>query len=191
MTLSLLLGLIGTAWQATVASRERDRARLETERAEKVKEFLVDLFKGSDPVESKGETITARELLERGTARIDEELAGHAALQAELFETVASISHSLGRYDRARALGERSVELTRGRRTGRTILRSPRPCDTLGWILQRSGDYAAAEDVARQALAQRRRLLPADSPELATSLELLGVLLRERAQISRGRGAAS
>jgi serine/threonine-protein kinase len=179
VTLSLFLGLIGTAWQATVAARERDRARLETERAEKVKEFLVDLFRGSDPVLSKGETITARDLLERGIAKIERELDGHAALQAELFGTVARISHSLGRYDRARALGERSVELTR-QAYGPDDPQVAEALDTLGWILQRSGDYAAAEDVARQALAHRRRLLPADSPDLATSIELLGVLLRER-----------
>ena len=33
--------------------------------------------------------VTARELLERGTERIDTELAGHPALQADLLETVA------------------------------------------------------------------------------------------------------
>ncbi len=190
VTLSLLLGLIGTTWQAAVAARERDRARLETERAEKVKEFLVDLFKALRPRGVQGEAITARELLDRGTDRIEKELAGHAALQAELFETVARISHSLGRYDRARALGERSVERTR-QAYGPDHPQVAEALDTLGWILHSSGDYAAAEDVARQALAQRRRLLPADSPDLAASLELLGVLLRERGEVGRGRAAAS
>src|SRR5262245_8366923 len=104
--LSLLLGLAGTAWQAAVAARERDRARLEAERAEKVKEFLVGLFKASDPAESTGEAITARELMDRGAERIEKELAGHPSLQAELFEIVAGISHELGRYEQARSLAE-------------------------------------------------------------------------------------
>ncbi len=183
VTLSLLLGLVGTTWQMAVAAGERDRARTEAERAEKVKGFLVDLFKASDPVASKGEAITARELLDRGTDRIERDLAGHAALQAELFETVAVISQSLGRYDRARALGERSVDRTR-QAYGPDHLQVAEALDTLGWILHSSGDYATAEDVARQALGQRRRLLPADSLELAASLELLGVLLRERAKLT-------
>ena len=181
VTLSLLLGLVGTTWQAAVAARERDRARLETERVEKVKEFLVGLFEDSDPARSKGETITARQLLERGTNRIEKELDGHAAVQAELFETVALIWHSIGRYDQARALGERSVDLMR-QAYGRDHPQVADALSTLGWLLHSSGDYAVAEDVARQALTERRRLLPPDSPDLAASLELLGVVLRERAK---------
>jgi eukaryotic-like serine/threonine-protein kinase len=181
-TLSLLLGLVGTTWQATVAARERDRTRAEAERAEKVKEFLVGLFKASDPAESKGETITARELLERGTERIEGELKSHPSLQAELFEIVAGISHELGRFDQARKLAERSLELAR-QAHGPEHPQVATAMDTLGWIQQRSGDYAASEGLRRQALAMRRRLLPADSTDVADSLESLGLVLRVRAQL--------
>jgi eukaryotic-like serine/threonine-protein kinase len=179
---SMLLGLVGTAWQAAVAARERDRARLEAERAEKVKEFLVGLFKASDPAESTGEAITARELLDRGAERIERELAGHPSLQAELFDIVAGISHELGRYDRARTLAERSLERAR-QAYGAEHPQVARTMDTLGWILHRSGDYAGSEDLRRQALAMRRRLLPPDSTDVADSLESLGLVLRVRAKL--------
>lgn len=179
--LSLLLGLVGTAWQARVAARERDRARAEAERAEKVKEFLVGLFKASDPAESKGETITARDLLDRGAERIEKELAGHPSLQADLFETVADISQELGRFDRARRLAERSLDLAR-QAYGPEHPQVARALDTLGWIRHRLGDYAAAEDLRRQGLAIRRKLMP-DSPELADSLEGVGLVLRARAKL--------
>ena len=182
VTLSLVLGLIGTAWQATVAAHERDRARVEAERAQAVKEFLVGLFKAADPAKSMGETITARDLMERGAERIERELASQPALQAELFGTVALISHTIGRDDRAKALGERAVARARAA-YGPDHPQVSEALDTLGWILQRSGDAEAAEAVARQALAQRRRLLPADNLQLATSFELLAVLLRERAKL--------
>jgi serine/threonine-protein kinase len=182
-TLSLLAGLVGTAWQAAVAARERDRARQEAERAEKVKEFLVGLFKASDPVESRGEAVTAREILDRGTDRIEKDLAGHPALQADLFETVALISESLGRYDRARPLAERSVERAR-QAYGPDHPQVARAMDTLGWILHATGDYAAAEDLARQSLALHRRIFPPDDPQLAVSLDMLGVVLRDRAKLA-------
>ena len=182
LVLSLVLGLAGTAWQGALAARQRDRAQAEAERAEKVKEFLIGLFQASDPSVSQGETVTARELLDRGTARIETELAGHPSLQADLFGAVANISQSLGRYDRARTLAERAVERTR-QAYGTEDPRVAEALDTLGWILHSSGDYAAAEGVAREALALRRRRLPSDSPDLATSLELLGVVLREQAKL--------
>jgi serine/threonine-protein kinase len=181
-TVSLLLGLVGTAWQARVAARERDRARLEAERAEKVKEFLIGLFKASDPEEFKGETVTARELLDRGATRIEKELAGHPSLQAELLEIVAGISDELGRFDRARRLAELSLDRARLAH-GPEHPQVARALDTLGWILHRSGDYAAAEDVHRRALALHRRLQAPDSLEVAGSLERLGLVLRVRAKL--------
>jgi serine/threonine-protein kinase len=182
VAVSVVLGLVGTAWQAAVAARERDHARAEAERADKVKDFLIGLFKASDPDQAQGETVTARELLERGAGRIDTELAGHPALQAELFDIVAGISHELGRYDEARRLAERSLHSAR-QAYGPEHPQVAKALDTLGWILHRSGDYAGSEDLRRQALAMRRRLLPADSVEVADSLEALGLVLRYRARL--------
>jgi serine/threonine-protein kinase len=180
--LSLVVGLIGTAWQAAVASRERDRARAETERAETVKEFLVDLFKASDPAQTRGEEVTVRQLLDRGAQRIEGELSGHPSLQAELFEIVAGISHELGRYDEARRLGERALAHAR-EAYGPESPQYAKAMDTLGWIVHRSGDVVAAEELRRQTLDLRRRLLPADSLEVAESLVALGLVLRHRARL--------
>jgi serine/threonine protein kinase len=48
-----------------VAHQAREKAR-EAAKAEEVKDFLASLFSSADPDESGGETITARELLDRG-----------------------------------------------------------------------------------------------------------------------------
>ncbi len=66
--LVLILGFSVTAtlfWQRAV--RERDRAAT-------VSEFLQELFEIPDPGQSRGETVTAREVLDRGTERISREL---------------------------------------------------------------------------------------------------------------------
>ena len=49
-------------------------------------------------------------------------------------------------------------------------------CD-LGWLLQRKRDYAGAEAFLREGLGLNRRLLPADSPALATNLHSLAMVL--------------
>ncbi len=54
------------ARQAAQTARQRDRAELERDKAELVSAFLVDLFELADPGEAKGNTITAREVLDRG-----------------------------------------------------------------------------------------------------------------------------
>ena len=82
--------------QARTIARERDRARAEAVKAEQVKDFVLRLFQNADPSAARGETLTARELLDRGWAGIEAELAGQPAVQAELLTTVGEIYRELG-----------------------------------------------------------------------------------------------
>ncbi|MGH9866861.1 MAG: tetratricopeptide repeat protein [Candidatus Polarisedimenticolia bacterium] len=179
--LSLLAGLIGVSWQAAEAARERDRARLEARRAEEVKEFLVGIFEGSNPMQAGRGDITARELLERGVTRVEKELAGQPAVQADLLQTIARSFRSLGHYDRALNAQELSLDLLRGLH-GDEHPRVAEALDVLGSCLLFMGDLTAAERAYREALGIHRKLRPADSLETAVSLEgLSGVLARRAA----------
>ena len=62
--LSLVGGLAGTLWQARAASRAAAAASREAAKAREVTQFVVGLFSVSNPEQSRGREITARELLE-------------------------------------------------------------------------------------------------------------------------------
>ena len=100
--LALLAGLAGTTWQAR-------RAQANARRAERVQEFLVRLFQGSDPSRSRGENVSARDLLADGTRRIEGELRGEPEVQAALYDVVAQIHRSLGSIPESQRLAERSL----------------------------------------------------------------------------------
>ncbi len=95
------------------AVEQRTRAEAETETSRQVTNFLVDLFKVSDPSEALGNTITAREILDRGARRIEYELETQPAIQATLMDTMGTVYKSLGLYDSARGLLERGLETRR------------------------------------------------------------------------------
>ncbi len=78
--------------------QERDRARLEATKARRVSDFLVDLFRVSDPSESKGKTVTARELLDSGAVRIKEDLIEQPEIQATMMNVMGEVYTSLGLY---------------------------------------------------------------------------------------------
>jgi len=112
---------VHSAIQADRAGRERDRAvaaeeraRLEAERSSNVTSFLVDLFRVADPAESRGEEVTAREILDRGAARIRRELDGQPEVEAALLETIGEVYRNLGLFDAAREMLVASLELRRG-----------------------------------------------------------------------------
>src|SRR5205814_9538597 len=92
---------------------ERQRAKAETEAATALEtsEFLVQLFQVVDPDESRGATVTAREILDRGAARIDRDLATQPVVQARLLQTMGRVYTGLGLYDHAIDLLQRATAL--------------------------------------------------------------------------------
>ncbi len=74
----LLIGFsIVVSIQAARIAAERDAAARERDTAEEVSDFLVQLFEVSDPGEARGNSVTARELLDCGAGRIERELAAN------------------------------------------------------------------------------------------------------------------
>jgi serine/threonine-protein kinase len=91
---TLVAGLAGTAWQAR-------RGETQAARATAVLGFVEGLFEGSDPAATKGDTVTARDLLDRGAHRVDSEFAQQVELRAQLKHTIGRLYLKLGLLDRA------------------------------------------------------------------------------------------
>ncbi len=97
--------LAATAWFARLeAEEQRVRAEAEAETARQTTNFMVDLFRVSDPSESLGNSITAREILDKGAARIELELTDQPEIQATLMDTMGTVYTSLGLYEPAVSL---------------------------------------------------------------------------------------
>ena len=77
------------------------RAQVEQARAEQVSGFLKSVFNASDAFQAKGANVTARDILDRGAARIQKELKDQPEAQEKVLETMAQAYQHLGIYDRA------------------------------------------------------------------------------------------
>ena len=109
VVLALGAGAVGMAWQAHLA-------RVEAERATATKDFLLGVFKASDPriaADKPRGQITARELLDAGSAHLEEQFGAQPDLKIELLGTVASIYGELGETDRYKVLQQEQVDLAR------------------------------------------------------------------------------
>jgi tetratricopeptide (TPR) repeat protein len=169
--------------QRGVAQRQTLRAEAETRTAKETTRFLVDLFKISDPSEARGNTVTAREMLDKGAARVNTELAKAPAIQATLLDTLGTVYTGLGLYGQARPLLERAVAARRG-------MEAADPGDLSeslgheGELLFRVADYASSEKDYRDAirLESAHPKDPDSQARLADSLYGLGKLLAAKAQ---------
>ncbi|MCP3959118.1 MAG: serine/threonine protein kinase, partial [bacterium] len=110
--LAMIVGFGVTALQL------RDRALRERDRATEVSHFLVDLFQLPDPRVSRGETVTAQALLEKGTQLLDKELEELPEDRAVLMGAIGSAYLGLKLYDQAEPLLAGSLERRRVDRAG-------------------------------------------------------------------------
>ncbi|MCS6804680.1 MAG: serine/threonine-protein kinase [Acidobacteriota bacterium] len=178
---ALIIGFgVTMAIQSARIARALERAEQGEAKAKQVSAFLVDLFKVSDPSEARGNTITAREILDKGAEKIGKELKGQPEVQATMMDTMGRVYQSLGLYDQAAPLLEEALK-RRQQMLGEEHLDVASSLDSLGGLWHDKGQYEAAEPLFRQALTMRRKLLGDEHPDVATSLNNLALLHYDKA----------
>src|SRR5205085_442845 len=157
--LLLAASLVLIVQQSVRAARERDKAK-------QVSQFLTEIFEVSDPGQSRGNTVTAREILDKGAERIDRELSGEPETQATLMATMGAVYERLGLYDDAAPLLEKSLN-NRLALFGRDHPDVAESMLSLAIINYDRSRYAEAEPLYRESLAIRRRLFGDEHPATA------------------------
>ena len=159
------------------------RAAHEAAAAREVTAFLTQLFSVSDPGEARGSVITAREILDRGSRRVRDELASQPVLQQRLMGTMGRVYQSLGLYAAADSLLRDALKVSE-REFGPNDTSVATTLNALGDVARARGDYARAEQDYTRALAIRERKTGPKSIEVATTLAGLASL-----RLQQGRNA--
>ncbi len=165
---------------------ERDRARLAAAQSGQVSDFLSGLFMVSAPTRSKGEKITARQLLDRGAGRIESELAGQDELQATMMTLMGNVYRELALYDEARPLLEQATTLRR-QTPGRNSLELAQSLQALAQLREDEGEFEVAQTLFEETLAIRERAKGTDPVEIGQALSGLGRVLEAQAAFEQAR----
>lgn len=103
-------------WQAKVARIERDRARLEAEKAEKINLFLQNVLNLSNPylISSANPDsnlhATVAQALEEAAQKVETHLAGQSEIQAEIHYTLGKTYMGQGQFEKAKIQLEKLLE---------------------------------------------------------------------------------
>lgn len=180
----LLAGLVG--FYTVRLARERDRARLEAQKAAKVSELLSGLLTGADPYASRkdAQEVTVRGLLDAGAARVRNELAGQPEVKAEMLSVMGRTYQRLGELDKARPLLDEALSTRRGV-LGPENAEVAESLNDLGVLLREKGDAAASEPMLVEALAMRRKVLGSEHEDVAVTLVELGRLYSDQGSDQR------
>ncbi len=176
-----VVGTLGFGISMTVlrsqAVRERVRAELSRQQAEEVTQFLIKVFQNPNPEVSKGEEVTARQLLNESVKTIDKDLKGEPATRAALMNAMGQAYLGLALYDQAEPLLEESLLLRRTVPQTRPEALAMNLFDLAEAKRARDQDEDATQ-LVREALEILRH--EADDPSLARALNNQAMLLKQQ-----------
>lgn len=167
---------------AVTQSIQLRRIKRERDRADVITKFMTGMFRVSDPNEARGNTVTAREILDSGSQNINAELAGDPELQAELMQVMGSVYEELGLSSRAQGLIERSVA-TRQRILGQNDPKTLLSMDSLAWIFCETGRVNDAVKLEQEVMGRRRRTQGLDNSDARKSMSQLGIFFSEAGRV--------
>jgi serine/threonine protein kinase/Tfp pilus assembly protein PilF len=180
--IAVIAGVTGTLIQARTARRQRDFAFSERDRANRITDFMTGMFKVSDPSETVGNGVTAREILEKASKDINAGLAKDPELQAQMMHVMGNVYYNLGLYDQAQSLLERAIQVNRAAR-GPADPETLSSLESLGGVLLQQGHPARAEQLQQEALYLQRRALGPEHPDTLSTMSDLAATLAEEGRI--------
>ena len=171
------------AWHArNEADVQRKRAEQQSLTAQRTAEFMKSLFMVSDPSEARGNSITAREVLDRGAHQIDAQLRDTPLIRAQLATTLGEVYANLGLYDEGLRLLQRSSQV------------AARPSDQQVETLIATGEvqtfranYSEAQHELNRAEAILRNATPPDPQLQIRLLTAYGELFNSQDDSSHAR----
>lgn len=149
---------------------ERNRASTEAANAAAALEFLVDTFGSSDPNVTKGETITAKEVLDRGADQLSTDTSLTQSARALLGDAIGEVYKNLGLYGPAHEQLTTAASLHESLDQQEAMVRTLR---SLGATESLQGNFEGAKTTLEKALSLAQSIYPGDHVESATTMAWL------------------
>lgn len=171
---SLIGGLVVSSRQAKIAARQRDLARREARKAEKVNRFLQKMLSSADP-RSAGRDFRVTDIMRMAAESIETEFARQPEIASDLNSTIGLTYLGLGDLAAAeRHLNSAlEVRLELYPRRSFEVALSLQNC---GKLSSMKGDLKSAEPLLREALEILTELKGKDDIDVAHVLDDLGYL---------------
>lgn len=153
----LLSGIAAIIYQGRIAAKERDKAKIENAKFEKVNDFLTSILSSVDPSEL-GRDVKVYDILDQASESVDEEFKDQPEVEASIRSTLGNTYVNLGEYDKGKPFLEKSYEMNlniygmQGKETAESIHDLANYYD---WI----GDYKKADSLYGKSIAIFREVL--------------------------------
>lgn len=164
----MVASLVVIIWQANVAANERDIAKIEADKFERVNMFLQNMLSSVDPDEI-GRDVKVYDVLGRAAENVESELKDKPEIEAAIRRTLGNTYTNLGEYEQAKEHLEKALLLNRkiyGNENEKVAVNLYDLALYYHWI----GDLKNADSLYNYSLAIFRNTLKEPTRDLAVTL---------------------
>ncbi len=170
VTLALLAGIAGTAWQAIRARHAEDQARASEHSALEVNRFLLETLRQADPNENpRDHEMLVSEALDRASQNLQHAYGEQPRIEAAVRLAVGTSYRHLARYEESEEHLRRALELYA--KLGNELPATLRARQALGNTLRDEGKVEESRALFEQCLADLHRERSADPGLLMTTYQ--------------------
>ncbi len=174
----ILLAIGGIIWQSHLTAIERDNAKLEAEKANQIKSFLLNMMSAPDPKED-GREVKIIDVIEKASSSLTSELHGNEQIEAEIRTIIGNTYQNLGIFDSAEVEMKRALEINK-KVFGEKSVEAALSLKDLGQVYHYAGDLEKTEELYTKSLSLLKKNKNTPPFELARTLDLYGSLLTDK-----------
>jgi len=174
-TAALVVAVMATVLAFNRVSEERDLAEAERQKAEAISGFMQKIFEVSDPQESRGEAVSARDLLEEGARRVEFDLVDQPETQITMMRVLGEVYYGLGDWENASTQLEAALQRAESL-YGREHPEVATSKLLLGIIAQDQGQFEEAAALLGEGRAIREKLFGRQHFDIVEAISLQAFL---------------
>lgn len=179
----LVLLISFTALHTSRITKERNSAQLEAERATEIKNLFNNILLQQDPFSQPDRNITLAEVLDRGTADIQQRLEEQPEIKAEILGLLGDNYVSLGNFTKGEELLNEALELYSSSLPESAQQTYVSNLSRIGRVYSRTGRFEEAEAAYMEALQLVKYEYGEDTNHAAPFYSSLASVYREQGKL--------
>ncbi len=108
----VLSGIAAIIYQSRIASKERDKAKIENAKFEKINTFLQEMLSSVDP-SAIGRDVKVYDILEKAAENVETELKNQPEIEAAIRSSLGNTYVNLGEFDKGKPFLDKALELNK------------------------------------------------------------------------------